>query len=148
MIRLNSADLPPSGRKCASSEPRFPSGDRHAATQLNCAFVDQPAEPLRHGFLGSRELILPGGHPGHFAVGDHAGGHRFEEQFAERHGTDAVEITLVGLPGGCMTCSPFFMPKDALQGPVDLVAEARAGGVEANQVCESFGSIGFVRGSG
>ena len=106
-----------------SSEPCHQSGHGHATTQLNRAFIDQPAKPLCDSFLGSAELILPGGHPRHFSVGDHAGGHGFEKHFAERHDTDSVGITLMGLQGRCMTCSPFFMATDGLEGPVDLILE-------------------------
>ena len=91
-------------------------------------------------------MILPGGHPGHFAVGDHTGGHGFEKQFSERHDTDAVEITLMGVQRWCMTCSPSSWGKDGLKGAVDLVAQTCVGGIEANQACKSFRCIRSVRG--
>ena len=47
-----------------------------------------------------------------------------------------------------MTCSPFFMAKNAQQSLVDLIVEARGGGIEPNQSCESLGWIGPVRGGG
>ena len=100
------------------------SGSGHATTQLNRAFVDQSAQSLSNSLLRSCELILAGGHPSHLTVGDHAGGHGFEKKFSERHGTDEVAITLMGRQRGCMTCSPFFMSKEALKGTVDLIVEA------------------------
>ena len=119
-VLLSSAGFRCSGRKCASSRHCLCSGHWHAATQLNCAFVDESAESLRDGFLGSRELILSVGHPRHFTVGDHAGGHGFQKQFSESHGTDVVQITLIGLKGACMTCLPFFMAKNGLKCSIDL----------------------------
>jgi len=114
---------------------------------LNGAVIDQPAEPLRHSLLGPAELILLGGNPGHLAVGDHPGGHGFEKKFSERHGIDAVGITLMGPYWGCMTSSPFFMAKD-LKGPVDLIVGAGVCGIEVEQAGESLGYVRPVRGGG
>ena len=121
---------------CVIRGDSLDSGDRHAAAELNRAFINQSAEALRDSFFGSIELILLAGHPRHFAIGDDAAGHGLQKQFSKRHGIAAVGNTLMAVPEGCMTCSPFFMAVDDLKRQIDLIVEIGAGIIQANQVCE------------
>ena len=83
---------------------------RHPAAQLNAPLINETSEALGDGFLGSVEAVLVVRHPVHLTLGDYAGGHRFEEQFAEGHLTAAAAAcTLFGLFRVRMTSTTFFM---------------------------------------